>query len=98
MTIWSFTSKRLKASAFLAKILLTHSEKCDIMEHYTVCQKMVISYRARKNYSSLFPMLNLPDRMYFVLLFDNFINHLYKFIISEATEINSLAYFQTISY
>lgn len=79
----------------------THSEKCDMMECYIICQKN--SHRARERYSALFPMRNLPDRRYFLLLYRKFRSNenVFKktrtkkqFIISEATEINVLAYFE----
>ncbi|KAI4472016.1 cysteine-rich secretory protein-related [Holotrichia oblita] len=79
----------------------THLEKCDMMECYIVCNKN--SLQARERYGVLFPTRNLPDRRYFLLLYRKFRSNenVFKktrtkkqFIISEATEINVLAFFE----
>lgn len=83
------------------KMPFTHLEKCDMMECYIVCNKN--SLQARERYGVLFPTRNLPDRRYFLLLYRKFRSNenVFKktrtkkqFIISEATEINVLAFFE----
>ena len=82
-------------------MVFTHEEKCDMLESYLVCRKS--SLRAREYYAELYPLRNQPHERYFLRLYRKFRSNesvfartrtKKNFIISEATEIAVIAYFE----
>lgn len=82
-------------------MVFTHEEKCDMLESYLVCRKS--SLRAKDYYAELYPLRIQPHERYFLRLYRKFRandNVFAKtrtkkdFIISEATEIAVIAYFE----
>ncbi|CAH2000696.1 unnamed protein product [Acanthoscelides obtectus] len=81
--------------------MFSHEEKCDMLECYLVCRKS--SLRAREYYSELYPARIQPYERYFLRLYRKFRGNenvfaktraKKEFIISEATEIAVIGYFE----
>ncbi|CAH1995420.1 unnamed protein product [Acanthoscelides obtectus] len=81
--------------------MFSHEEKCDMLECYLVCRKS--SLRAREYYSELYPVRIQPYERYFLRLYRKFRGNenvfaktraKKEFIISEATEIAVIGYFE----
>ncbi|CAH1991457.1 unnamed protein product [Acanthoscelides obtectus] len=81
--------------------MFSHEEKCNMLECYLVCRKS--SLRAREYYSELYPARIQPYERYFLRLYRKFRGNenifaktraKKEFIISEATEIAVIGYFE----
>ena len=82
-------------------MVFTHAEKCDMLECYLVCRK--VSLRAKEYYAELYPLRIQPHERYFLRLYRKFRGNesvfaktrtKKNFIVSEATEISVIAYFE----